>query len=658
MSAPVVFSLLLAAAAASSRVAPEAPREPRRLLEERLAAIDLPRALVPAESLLRAWPRIDDRAAWDAVDPERRRLFLAEAERQLEAPWAVLSATRFLDYVRDGNRSRYEELLFSRRQKLAFLVLGELLEDRGRFTGAIADGVWLICEESFWGVPAHVGPLPDVDRPTIDLFAAETGALLAFTEHLVGPRLDAVDPRLRQRLRREVDHRILTPGLERDDFWWMGFGEREVNNWNPWINSNWLTAVVLLERDPARRARAVAKVGRSLDRFVDAYPDDGGCDEGPSYWGHAGASLFDCLELLHLATGGRVSVFDQPVVRAIGRYIASAHVAGDYYVNIGDASARAHPEPELVLRYGLATGDRTLAAFGAWLAQRRGPHGPEHVSRYGAFLRTLPALLGASESAAVAPREPLDGEVWLPDLQMMAARERPGTTDGLYVAAWGGHNAQSHNHNDVGNVVVYADGRPAIVDVGAPEYTSKTFSSRRYEIWPMQSQWHTLPAINGLDQRDGADARARDVAFAPGRDAVRFALDIAPAWPAEAKVARWRREVTLDRRRGEVALAEDYALGEAREPLRLHFVTPLAVDATSPGRVVLRFPAAPQASRGAASALVLAYDPARFSAAVEQRVVDDARLRPIWGERLARVILAAHKAALRGSHRIVLRAER
>ena len=52
---------------------------------------------------------------------------------------------------------------------------------------------------------------------------------------------------------------------------------------------------------------------------------------------------------------------------------------------------------------------------------------------------------------------------------------------------------------------------------------------------------------------------------------VRFALDIAPAWPAEAGVRRWRREVTLDRARREITLSEDYALEACREPVRLHF---------------------------------------------------------------------------------------
>ena len=71
-----------------------------------------------------------------------------------------------------------------------------------------------------------------------------------------------------------------------------------------------------------------------------------------------------------------------------------------------------------------------------------------------------------------------------------------------------------------------------------------------------------------------------------------------PPIPPEAKVTRWRREVTLDRRKREVVLAEDWALGESREPLRLHFVTPLAADVSTPGRVVALAPRRRAASAG------------------------------------------------------------
>jgi len=228
------------------------------------------------------------------------------------------------------------------------------------------------------------------------------------------------------------------------------------------------------------------------------------------------------------------------------------------------------------------------------------------------------------------------------------------------VAAWGGHNAQSHNHNDVGNVIVFADGRPLLVDAGVGEYTSKTFSPQRYEIWTMQSGWHNLPVVNGADQRDGAAFRARDVAFAATSGSARLSLDLAPAYPPEAQVRRFRREVTLERRRGEVVLSEDYALGACREPLQLHFLAAAEPDASEPGRVVLR----PWRERSAAAGgegspadrpWVLAYDARQFDLRVEPKEIADERLTPVWGDRLYRIVLVARGCAASGRHRLVVR---
>jgi hypothetical protein len=580
-----------------------------------------------------------------------RAAYVADAERRVGAPWGSIPAAVTLRFVRDGDRAQYDNMSSERRLRLANLVMGELFENRGRFLDEIANGIWAISEQTFWGSTAHLGlqragpGLPDASEPVVDLFAAEAAALLAWTDYLLGARLDSVSPRLRERIRHEVDRRVLTPALARDDFWWMGFGaRRNVNNWNPWINSNWLAAALILERDPQRRARTVHKILRSLDRFIDVYPPDGGCDEGPGYWDRAGASLFDNLELLHAATGGRVDLFGDPLIANIGRYIYRAYIKDDWYVNMGDAAARITPDAALVYRYGKRIGDPVMQGFGAFLDHRRTAVRTGNAS----LGRVIPAVLGAAELAAAKGAEPLPGEVWLPDLQLMAARQVPGSGRGLYVAAFGGHNAQSHNHNDVGNFVVYGDGRPVLVDVGVETYNAKTFSPRRYEIWTMQSAFHNLPTINGAMQQDGAEFRAEGVTFTPGRDAVRFSLDLARAYPAAAGVERWRRTVTLDREAGAVELREDYVLRAATEPPRLSLMTPLLVDVATPGVVHLRAP-------GGEGHWVVRYDAARFRATAEEIPLADARLRGVWGERLARVVLTATVTAARGDYRLVVR---
>lgn len=48
---------------------------------------------------------------------------------------------------------------------------------------------------------------------------------------------------------------------------------------------------------------------RSVDRYIDVQHPDGTCEEGPSYFGHAGANLIKFLDLLDRATDGHVNIF-------------------------------------------------------------------------------------------------------------------------------------------------------------------------------------------------------------------------------------------------------------------------------------------------------------------------------------------------------------
>ena len=184
-----------------------------------------------------------------------------------------------------------------RREILGTLLIAECLEHKGKYLNDIVNGLWATCEQSYWGYPAHLGlqkkkyGLPDIAEPTVDLFAAETASLIAWTYYFLGDKLDSISPAITERMIIETDRRILTPNLARTDFWWMGFGPGTVNNWNPWIVSNWLTCVLIMEKDKQKKEQSLNKIAKCLDHFLDQYPNDGGCDEGPGYWGAAAAWL-------------------------------------------------------------------------------------------------------------------------------------------------------------------------------------------------------------------------------------------------------------------------------------------------------------------------------------------------------------------------------
>jgi hypothetical protein len=632
----------LAGSAAAGLLPAVAAETHRNLLTSVWPAATVAKALLPRDRF-RPFPTAAERSSWEALPADARSALIGSGEKQLRTAWEVLPATLFLEFARNGNRSRYEAVRDRRRKKLQDLVVAECVEGKGRFTDEIANGVWLICEESFWGLPAHLGQqkagvgLPDVAEPIVELFAGETAGLLSWTAYLVGPQLAAVSKLLPERMSLEIDRRILSPCLARDDFGWMGFAGKPLNNWTPWICSNWLTAALLEERDEKRRQAAVSKVLRCLDNFLNGYADDGGCDEGPGYWDRAGGSLFDCLDLMNRACGG---ARPQPLVREIGRYICRAHIHDDWYTNFADAPARVAVNGDLVYRFGKSVDDAEMMKHGAFAAFFRDAAG---IPGEG-LGRQLPGLFNLAELREAPRQQALARDVWLPGIQVMAARVKQGSAEGLYLAAEGGHNGKSHNHNDVGNFLVYADGAPAIVDVGVGTYTAKTFSAQRYEIWTMQSAFHNCPTIDGVMQSAGRQFRATDVTYHSDDEAAEFRLNIAGAYPEGAKLERWNRTLRLLRGKNEIELVDEFRLRQAAKEITLTLMTPCAV--THEGAGVLRL----------ANAVKVFYDPQAFTTVVEKIPLDDSRLRSTWGERLFRILLRAGSPAMQAvwSTRITL----
>jgi hypothetical protein len=603
------------------------------------------------------FPRAAEQSQWRSLPSTTRASYLEAAEAHFHGDWPLLKATAFLEYVRSGDRYGFQTLSFGRRQQLASLVLAECIEGKGRFRDDIINGIWAICEETYWGVPAHVGVqrngpgLPDVSEPTVDLFAAETGSLLSWTYYLLKDSLDVVSPLVSERIKYEVDRRIVTPNLIRDDFWWMGLS-RSVNNWTPWICSNWLTSVLVLEQDPDRRARSVYKIMECLDRFLEGYADDGGCDEGPGYWGRAGGSLFDCLELLQAATHGDVDCFSNPRIKEIGRYIMRAHISGSWYVNFADAAARLQPDAPTIFRYGKAIDDSAMMGFGAFLAQNHHMGKSVVPAQFGILGRALPGLFILQDLLKTKPIEPLLRDTWFSGIQVMTARTQAGSVKGIFLAAQAGNNNENHNHNDVGNFVVYVDGEPAIIDVGVETYTARTFSNNRYSIWTMQSAYHNVPRINGIMQKDGKEFAAGDVRYTADDAVASMSMNIAKAYPPNAGVLSWRRTISLDRQKIEVLVRDQFELDAVRDTTSFTLMTSRKPQMTSQGVVVLD--SQPNGSTGTKAEI--GYDPTLLSARFEPIAIQDRQLQASWGMQIWRIVLTMKKPALKNECVVRIRA--
>src|SRR5690348_13923942 len=58
------------------------------------------------------YPRWNERAAWETVPKDVRAKVIAQAVNDQKAGWSALLATSFLEFKRNGNRSRYEAQSF------------------------------------------------------------------------------------------------------------------------------------------------------------------------------------------------------------------------------------------------------------------------------------------------------------------------------------------------------------------------------------------------------------------------------------------------------------------------------------------------------------------------------------------------------------------
>ena len=503
------------------------------------------------------YPPYADRAAWAALPGAARWKAAGDAALQDADTLPRLPLSLWLRFTQNGDRTAWEHAYFARRRTLCALVMAEAVTGAGAYLPAIADLAWAICEESAWQLPAHNSyirdtpqlPLPDVTRPIVDLFAAETGALIATVYGLLGAALDGYAPGFSVRLKGEVERRVLAP-YRTAHFWWMGNGEEPMCNWTPWCTQNVLLAAA--QCAPAKTLPVYVKqAAYSIDCFLKDYGEDGCCSEGAQYYRHAALTMFNALDLLcRIAPGVFDDVWAEPKIRNMAEYIVNMHIAGPYYLNFADCSPLAGARGVREFLFGQRVASAPLMTLAArdWADALQQPdpdrlHHPDDSEGINLYYHIQTALaeqkvLAFAQSAAPA----LPRDMWYHSVGILVCRR------GAYaLGAKAGNNADSHNHNDVGSVTLYKNGAPLLIDVGVETYSKKTFSPQRYEIWTMQSSWHNLPEFEPesaqYQQQPGLEFAARDVAVNDALDAI--TMDIAPAYGAVPGLGFYRRRVQL-----------------------------------------------------------------------------------------------------------------
>lgn len=607
--------------------------EDRDILLKQITREQLKESLVMNQEWV-AFPAYKDRKGWDVFLGEFKDYYIKRGESRLGYEWKVIKATDYIEFERSGNRRIMEVPFDSNNKAIADLLMAELAEGKGRFTDQLINGVFHCCEMTTWSLSAHMQnqktkrALPSYSDPVFDLENGEVGNMLSWIYFFMKEEFDKVDPEITRRLKHELQIKLLNPYLNNNSFWWMARNKNGSfqNNWNPWCNSNALLAFMLLESDKEILTSAVYESMRSVDQYLNYINGDGACDEGPSYWGSSAGRLLDYLQMLFDITQGKVNVFTNQLISDMGEYICHSYVGNRWVVNFADASAHDVGDPYLAYRYGELVDSKSLMNYAGIIYGNYAAPVPS-TSMY----RVLKALEVKDRLASVSPEKITSNFTWYPITEFCYL----ANDDGVYVAAKGGYNDESHNHNDVGSFNLYIDQTPVLIDVGVGTYTRQTFSSERYNIWTMQSNYHNLPMINGIPEKNGDKYRSRNIIAKPNF----FSLDISRAFPEAAQVEKWIRSYKL--KRTEFEIMDDYSLLDTIAPNIINFMTWGDVAYKNEGQIYITINDVK---------VQLLYDASMFSIIIEPIKLSDPGLHRVWGDKIYRLSLKANKLIKKGKY--------
>ena len=470
------------------------------------------------------------------------------AEKYLEEPIPYIPLSLFRDFFLTTVRSRFEGPAFRRRDMLFYLALAEIHERKGRFVEKLADVIWALLEQTEWCIPAHYAHSPDSPNstvptvykesmvPALELFSGSICAVLALISYSLKDELDAISPVIVKRIKHEVYNRGIRPFISIRFSW---CGESPIsNNWVTNITQNILLATALTVENMDERERVVEIALYYLDNFTSYYPKDGSCDEGPGYWGAAPANLFDALEILEDMSGGKINVYDHPLIKKMGEYIVDFNIHGLKYINFSDSHAIIEQDGKMLARYGKKCKSPDLYSFGRFTAAN---NKDDRYYYAGMSYRVLKDLY--TEKPGVSVRQDAKPAVWYEDNSIAIFRECSDTGKGLFLAIKGGTNQEAHNHLDVGCVVVYSNGNPLIVDPSFGSYNNEYFGKMRYKRWYTKSSYHSIPCVDGIEEGVGLMYMSSDAVC--DLDSRTVTMNLAKAFPEEAGIEKMQRTCHL-----------------------------------------------------------------------------------------------------------------
>jgi hypothetical protein len=503
--------------------------------------------LLDTKSIGRARVQAKKNGQWDDLD----RNF------DPDQPIPVVKRSEYRNYERIGDREVPQAAAGRRRREMSRAFLALWLNHPKADLDYLQDLLWAYCDQKTWVMAAH-------EARQIDLGSAALTATFAEILHVLG---DRIETEVVDRVRSEIDRRTFQvfSGYQHLDGW-----ETVRMNWNHVCNGEIIRAALYMVDDPAHLARLTHAAIQNLTYALDGFASDGGCEEGPGYWGYGFGHYLFVAEALYQKTNGALDLFKGDRIDAICRYPLAAHIKDHLRSTFADSShgyipvqaaliINAHKDLPELYELCAANKDKSL--------KLSNPH-------------DLGMYKGQKQTG-----KPDSRDYFLPGLGQVKMRAKPGPK-AFTLMAIGGHNGVPHNHNDVGSFILHKGDKLWLTDPGGPVYNRKTFGPNRYDIVFCNSRGHSLPVINGKLQQPGSRFRGtikvNNLNSSGPKEAV---VDMTRAYP-KGTVKKLVRTFALDLETNQVTITDHYSFDRKPRKLEEAFITFEDVAVGSGGRSV------------------------------------------------------------------------
>ena len=508
-----------------------------------------------------------------------REGLLTKWEQEAKAPIPALNYSAYRRFHYDGDRDEYEKPYFIRRRSLGVCALLALIyPEREEYLIRLMDLIYAVCDEYTWCLPAHQTELGKNNNCHIDLFAAETGMCLSEIYTLLGDRME---PLIADRIRVEVDRRIIRSFLDNRFFW-----EKVGSNWAA-VCTGSVSCTFMLMR-PELMPEAEERFAAAMTYFLGGFGPDGVCEEGFAYWCYGFGFFTVWADMYRTFTDGAQDWFKLDKVKAVAPFLSRMYLTEGCTVSFSDTGRTGRYSPAVLHYLKDEYPDTVVVPDSAYMEMM------DSCGRWCTFLRSFTWL--KEEYLIPAAEAKTDMTYFAPSVGWLVKRGEVYS-----FAAKGGHNCEPHNHHDVGSFILAKDGRQILTDPGGGVYSRQYFSGPRYTFVSCGSHGHSVPYF-GTDadraekgffygyQKDGGQYCAADVAFVGDT----FSMDLAPAYgePAVHRVTR------------------TFTFGERGFTLRDEFDVDGGLPITD--RLVSLTPFTVKEGTATTDAATLTFDPARY----------------------------------------------